>query len=207
MKKISAFFALSFLVLFVSCSKPGDLTIGRAMKSYQAQNYEEALKLFNTALEEESNYSPELIYNFIATIYLQQDDLESAVEYQAKSCELHPDYRNLVSLGMTYHLLQRDDDAVSAYKKAIELNPVKGEALASLGALYLGQGKYTEAVENLKKAAEFEPKIAVIHANLAVAYAAQGKTEESEAEFKRAEELKCKDLEEFRERAASMQKQ
>ncbi len=207
MKKISVFFTVSFLFLFLSCSKPGDLTIGRAMKAYQSQNYEEALNLFNTALEEETNYSPELIYNFIATIYLQEDDLENAVIYQAKSCELHPDYRNLVSLGMTYHLLKRDDDAVLAYKKAVELNPEKGEALASLGALYLGQGKYTEAVENLKKAAEYEPKIAVIHANLAVAYAAQGKTEESEAEFKRAEELKCKDLEEFRERATSMQKQ
>ena len=101
----------------------------------------------------------------------------------------------------------RDSESESTYKKAIELNPKKGEAYASLGALYLGQKKATEAVENLKKAAEFEPKIAVIHANLAVAYAAQGKTEESEAEFKRAEELKCKDLEEFRERAASMQKQ
>lgn len=206
-KFIKSFVLISISVLFFSCSKPGDLTIGRAMKSYQAQNFDEALRLFNTALEEESNYSPELIYNFIATIYLQQDDLESAVEYQEKSCELHPDYRNLVSLGMTYHLLQRDDEAVSAYKKAVELNPVKGEAFASLGSLYLGQGKYTEAVENLKKAAEFEPKIAVIHANLAVAYALNGNNEESEAEFKRAEELKCENLEEFRQKASSMKKQ
>ena len=206
-KFIKSFVLISISVLFFSCSKPGDLTIGRAMKSYQSQNYEEALKLFNTALEEESNYSPELIYNFIATIYLQQDDLESAVEYQEKSCELHPDYRNLVSLGMTYHLLQRDDEAVSAYKKAVELNPVKGEAFASLGSLYLGQGKYTEAVENLKKAAEFEPKIAVIHANLAVAYALNGEAELSESEFSVAEELKCENLEEFRQKASSMQKQ
>ncbi len=206
-KFIKSFVLISISVLFFSCSKPGDVTIGRAMKAYQSQNYEEALNLFNTALEEETNYSPELIYNFIATIYLQQDDLESAVEYQEKSCALHPDYRNLVSLGMTYHLLKRDDDAVLAYKKAVELNPEKGEALASLGALYLGQEKYPEAVENLKKAAEYEPKIAVIHANLAVAYAAQGQTEDSEAEFKRAEELKCENLEEFRQKASSMKKQ
>lgn len=207
MNRILALFTCVFLALLVSCSKPGDLTIGRAMKAYQSQNYEEALKLFDTALGEETNYSPELIYNFIATIYLQEEDLENAVVYQAKSCELHPDYRNLVSLGMTYHLLKRDDEAVGAYKKAIELNPEKGEALASLGALYLGQGKYAEAVENLKKATEYDPKIAVIHANLAVAYAAQGNTEASEAEFKRAEELKCKDLDEFRAKAKSMQKQ
>jgi Flp pilus assembly protein TadD len=108
---------------------------------------------------------------------------------------------------MTFHLLKRDSESEGAYRKAIDLNPQKGEAYASLGALYLGQGRASDAVANLQKAAEFEPKIAVIHANLAVAYAANGQSEESEAEFKRAEELKCKDLEEFRERAASMQKQ
>lgn len=188
--------------MMISCTKPGDLTISRAMKSYQNKNYEESLKLFNTALSEETNYSPELIYNFIANIYLQQEDLENAAVYQAKSIELRPEYRNIVSLGMTYQLLNRDEESEATYKKAIALNPGKGEAYASLGSLYLGQNKIEESIENLKKAAELEPKIAVIHAKLAVAYAAAGKPEESESEFKAAEELKCENLEEFRERAS-----
>ena len=188
--------------MLFSCSKPGDLTIGRAMKSYQSKDYETALKLFKEALDEDSNYSPELINNFIANIYLQQEDLENAVIYQEKSCELHPDYRNLVSLGMTRHLLSQDDLAEEAYKRAVNLDPKKGEAYASLGALYLSQKKYTESLENLRKASEFEPKIAVIHANLAIAYAANGEFEKSENEFKVAEELKCENLDEFKERAS-----
>ena len=207
MRKFSIIFILLFSIVSFSCSKPGDLTIQRAMKFYQSQDYEESLKLFNEALEEETNYSPELIYNFIANVYLKQEDLENAVIYQQKSCDLHPEYRNLVSLGMTYHLLNRDQEAEAAYRKAVDLNPQKGEAYASLGAMYLGQNKILEATENLKKAATLEPKIAVIHANLAVAYAASGNPTESESEFKIAEELKCKNLEEFKERAASMQKQ
>ena len=199
-------FLLFVPFLFLSCSKPGDLTISRAMKAYQSENYDEALRLFSSALEEPTNYSPELIYNFIATIYLQQDDLENAVVYQEKSCELRPEYRNLVSLGMSLHLLARDTEAEGAYRRAIDLNPQKGEAYASLGALYLGQGRAKDAVTNLKKAADYEPKIAVIHANLAVAYAADGESENSEREFKIAEELKCKDLEEFRERAEELKK-
>ena len=187
--------------MLFSCSKPGDLTIGRAMKSYQSKDYETALKLFKEALNEDSNYSPELINNFIANIYLQQEDLENAVIYQEKSCELHPDYRNLVSLGMTRHLLSQDDLAEEAYKKAVALDPKKGEAWASLGALYLSLGKYAQALEDLQKAAEFEPKIAVIHANLAVAWAANGQSEQAEQEFKIAEELKCENLDEFKERA------
>ncbi len=171
------------------------------MKAYQSKNYEEALKLFNEALNEETNYSPELIYNFIGNLYLQQDDLDNAVIYQEKSCNLRPDYRNLVSLGMTYHLLERDSEAEGAYRRAIELDPEKGESYASLGALYLGQGRAKEAVSCLEKAAQAEPKIAVIHANLAVAYAAKGKMDLAEAEFQKAEELKCENLDEFKARA------
>jgi len=207
MRKLSFFISLILLSFsFFSCSKPGDLTIGRAMKAYQSKNYEEALKLFNEALNEDTNYSPELIYNFMGNLYLQQDDLDNAVIYQEKSCSLHPDYRNLVSLGMTYHLLERDSEAEGAYRKAVELDPGKGEAYASLGALYLGQGRIDEALSYLKKASEAEAKIAVIHANLAVAYAAKGEMDLSDAEFMKAEELKCENLDEFKSRAKEFTK-
>ena len=201
------FLILIACFMIFSCSKPGDLTIGRAMKSYQSKDYDNALSFFKEALDEESNYSPELIYNFIANIYLQMDDIENAVVYQEKSVELRPEYRNLVSLGMSLHLLKRDAEAEGAYRKAIDLDPQKGEAYASLGALYLGQGRSQDAIVQLRKATEFEPKIAVMHANLAIAYAANGESEKSDAEFKIAEELKCENLEEFKERAESMQKQ
>ena len=187
------------------------MTIQRAIKSYQSKDYDGALKLFNEALNEDSNYSQELIYDFIASIYLQSDDLENAVIYQQKSVDLHPDYRNLVSLGMTYHLLKEDEKAESAYNMAIALNPKKGEAYASLGALFLSQEKNADAASNLKKAAEFEPRIAVIHANLALAYAALGEEKLSEREFEIARNLKCKNLEEFqdkaRERASNLSKE
>ena len=200
MRKIYLVLTGFFCFVFFSCSKPGDLTVGRAMKAYQSQNYDESLKLFKDALSEESNYSKDLLCSFIINLYLQQDDYENAVVYQERLCELRPDYRNFVSLGMTYHLLKQDDKAEISYKKAVELNPEKGEAYASLGALFLGKGDNEKAVENLKKAAEYEPKIALIHANLAVAYAKIGESEKSEDEFKLAEELKCENLEEFRQR-------
>ena len=173
------------------------------MKSYQNQNYEESLALFKEALDEESNYSKELIYNFIASIYLQQDDFENAVVYQEKICEAKPDYRSLVSLGMTYHLLEKDAEAEIAYKKAIELDGQKAEGYASLGALYLGQKNAGSAVESLKKACEYEPKTGLFHANLALAYAMSGDMDNCEAEFKIAEDLKCENLDEFKERAVS----
>ncbi len=170
------------------------------MKAYQSQNFDEALELFNTALTEETNYHQESIYNFISAIYSGQGDLENSVVYAEKALALRPDYRGYVTLGRNYHLIGNDEKAEENYKKAIELNPKKGEAYASFGALLLGQKKYADAVTALETATDFEPKIAVIHANLAIAYHFVGETEKSEAEFKKAEELKCENLDEFRER-------
>lgn len=201
MKKFFVFFALLSSFLFFSCSKPGDLTVQRAIKAYQNQNYDESLKLFLQADEEESNYSEELIFTFISNLYGVQGDIENSAAYLEKALEKKPDYRGFVTLGMDFHVLGNDEKAEENYKKAIQMIPKKGEAYASLGALYLGQKKYDEAIENLQKATEFEPKLAVPHANLAVAYALAGRNAESEAEFTIAEELKCENLDEFRLRA------
>ena len=197
-KKI-IFLCFISLVLF-SCSRPGDLTIQRAMKAYQNQNFDEALILFNEALNEDTNYHKESIYNFISTIYAVQEDLENSVVYAEKALELRPDYRGYVTLGRNYHLIGNDEKAEFFYKKAIEMNAQKGEAYASFGSLLIGQKKYNEAAAVLEKAAMLEPKIAVIHANLAIAYHFAGDGEKSEMEFKKAEEFKCENIEEFRKR-------
>jgi len=196
-------FAILFLlsISFFSCSKPGDFIVQDAMTAYQKQNYERAIELFKKSLTEESNYSNETIFNFIANIYMIQGDFESANEYLEKFLEVKPDYRMLVQLGRNYRELEQNDKAELSYKRAIELEPNKGEAYASIGALKIAEQKYESAIENLKKASEFEPKIAVIHANLAVAYSLFGEKDLAEDEFKIAQELKCENLEEFRERA------
>lgn len=199
--KIVAVFAGFLSLLLFSCSKPGDLTVQRAIKAYQDQNYDESLKLFLQADEEESNYSEELIFTFISNLYASQGDIENSALYLEKALEKKPDYRGFVTLGMDFHVLGNDEKAEENYKKAIQMTPKKGEAYASLGALYLGQKKYDKAIENLKKATEFEPKLAVPHANLAVAYALAGQKAESDAEFAVAEELKCENLDEFKRRA------
>lgn len=203
--KIIVLSVLSLFLLF-SCSKPGDLTVQRAIKAYQDQNYDESLKLFLQAGGEDSNYSDELIFTFISNLYGVQGDIKNSAAYLEKALELKPDYRGFVTLGMDYHVLGDDEKAEENYKKAIQMTPKKGEAYASLGALYLGQKKYNEAIENLQKATEFEPKLAVPHANLAVAYALMGRKAESEAEFTIAEELKCDNLEEFKLRARNNEK-
>jgi len=187
---------LSILAL-TGCSKPGDATVSKAMTAYSAKNYDQALELFKQALEEETRYSPELIYGFISNVYAMNEDWENAAEYQKKSLDLHPDYRGYVTLGMLERTQGKNDKAKEAYEKAIALNPQKGEAYASLGALFLVQGNAEEARPILEKARSLEPKIAVIHGNLAICYAMLNQEKEARASLAEAETLKCENIGEF----------
>lgn len=201
LKTTSAVFLATLSLAATSCARQGDATIRQAMDAYQRHSFEESKTLFEQALEEDTNYSKETIYNFIANILMAEGDFEEANVYLEKLLETKEDYRMLVQLGRNYRELGDNGKAEATYKRAIALNPAKGEAYASLGAVKIAEGKFGEAVENLAKAAELEPKIAVIHANLAVAHALGGDKSAAEEEFKKAEELKCENLEEFRERA------
>lgn len=188
-------------VLFFSCTKPGDSSVQQAVTAYGAGKYDQALELFNEALEKQTRYSDELIFAFISNIYAAQEDFENAAIWMEKSLEKKPDYRNYVTLGMDWQTLKNYQKAEEAYKNAIQMNEQKGEGWASLGMLYLEEGKSLEkSIESLKKGAEFAPKIAVIHAYLGVAYLKNGQKDLAEQEFALAQELKCENLEQIKEK-------
>lgn len=197
LKKYFVFYAAVLTsILFFSCTKPGDASVQQGVTAFGAGKYEQALELFNEALEKQTRYSDELIYAFISNVYSAQEDFENAALWMEKSLEKKPDYRNYVTLGMDWQTLKKYDKAEEAYLKATEMNPQKGEAWASLGIVYLEAEKPLEkTIEYLKKGTEFAPKIAVIHAYLGVAYSKNGQENLAEEEFLTAETLKCQNLE------------
>ena len=156
---LSTAVSIIFSAFILSCAKQGDVTIRQAMEAYQRQDYEQSIKLFKQALDEDTNYSEETIHNFIANIYMAEGEFDEANAYLEKLLEKKEDYRMLVQLGRNYREVGDNEKAEAAYKRAITLNPDKGEAYASLGAVKIAEEKFDEAVENLKRAAELEPKI------------------------------------------------
>lgn len=201
MKRAMFVFTMMLCVMagLSSCAKAGDATVRQAIQALGAGQYDTALQFFTQALDEDTNYSDEILYTFIANVYVNQGEYAKAIKAQEKSLKLRADYRGYVSLGMLYHLTKDDEKAVSAYQNAIALDEKKGEAYASLGALYLGQNDAAQAIPLLEKAAALEPNIAVIQANLAVAYALTGETEKSDATLEKARNLKCENIEQFEE--------
>lgn len=199
-----AFFCAAIILIFSGCSKPGDTAVRSAMKAFSAKSYDKALEFLNQALEEESNYSPELLFTFIANVYSALDDTEMSTFYLEKALERKPDYRGFVTLGMNYQSMGNFEKAFENYNNAVALNPDKGEAYASLGIVFMETNQSENAVLYLEKASALEPKIAVIHAELATAYAMNGQNEKSDEQIAIAESLKCANIELFKEKIAKM---
>jgi protein O-mannosyl-transferase len=90
----------------------------------------------------------------------------------------HPDasgaYRIYMNRGNEYQELGAIDKAQSDFKKAIELNPKFGGAIANLAGTYTRQGDWTRAVTTYKEAIEIDGKrgrvYAMTYGNLGISY-------------------------------------
>ena len=105
--------------------------------------YESSLAIFDRALALSPGPPGAAVYSQLATYLLAEDDgrhrrlaaaadaYSSAVRLTPKDAQLH------LSLGLQQHKRGLWDEAVSAYERAISLEPINGEAYALLGSLRL----------------------------------------------------------------------
>ena len=98
----------------------------------------------------------------------------------------YPDDRDAwYNLGSDYRALNRLEEALEAYKRALEIDPYMAGAYINIATCYNMMGKYDEAVRHYLKAFELQPKW-VTNGNLnyefGLAYVAMG-------EFQKAEEI------------------
>jgi superkiller protein 3 len=82
------------------------------------------------------------------------------------------------------------DEAITAYKKAIEINPQYTNAHYYLGiAYYYGKKMYDEAITAYKKAIEINPQYTNAHYYLGIAYRKKGMNDEAIGAYEKAIEL------------------
>ena len=94
----------------------------------------------------------------MAYIYYKRGDLPSAEEYMKKAAEKAGDDPALYNnLGNIYFMQKRVNEAVAAYKKAIEIKPDK-DYYYNLGCVYFTLNDLVNAKENIGKAAELDAK-------------------------------------------------
>ncbi len=81
------------------------------------------------------------------------------------------------------------EQAVEAYKQAIELNPDSARAYNNLGNLHYRLGEYSQAIETYQAAVEINPGYAEAYNNLGVVYSKTGKNGPAFNAYEKAIEL------------------
>ena len=110
-------------------------------------------------------------------MYLQSIKLEPG------SSEVH------LNLGHAYLKLQKDRDAVKAFKESIKLNPKVAETHYGLGFSQFRMGRFRDAADAFKKATVLAPRMAKAHYGLSLAYQELGMTDALLEEYRILETL------------------
>jgi tetratricopeptide (TPR) repeat protein len=135
-----------------------------------AKNYDEAIRLFQLAAENDP--TQHVIFANLADAYSQARKYDLAAEAYKKAIELKPDeaaYYN--NLGIVYGNAGKIDDATANLQKAAEINPPgAGQSYYNLGAVLTNRGRTKEASDAFKKAIEFNPNFANAYYQLGISY-------------------------------------
>ncbi|MEO0844379.1 MAG: tetratricopeptide repeat protein, partial [Cyanobacteria bacterium J06643_5] len=90
--------------------------------------------------------------------------------------------------GMALEMLERYEDAVTSFDKAIEFNPTP-KAWDKRGYVLIELEKDEEALRSFEKALELDPNYASAFYNRAISYSYQAKVDEAIEDLKKAIEL------------------
>ena len=93
-------------------------------------------------------------------------------------------------LGIALAGLGRLDEAIVAFRRAIQIAPESPEAHNNLGNALRERGRFDEAVAACRRALELKPDFAEALVNLGASVAAQGQLEQAIAAYRRALEIK-----------------
>ena len=91
--------------------------------------------------------------------------------------------------GNAYFEKGQYDQAISAYNKALEINPRFALAYYSRGLAYARMGQYDQAISNYNKALELNPKYAGAYNNRGNAYAIKDQYDQAISNFNKALEI------------------
>lgn len=128
----------------------------QGLKLYYARDFNQALELFNRALQLDPGCYQALNGKGAAYAFLGKHTEGISLINQALF--LKPDFEYAqFNLGLAYELAGSWDKAINAYEKAIKLDPQDAWAYYGIASIYGRQGNVEKTVEYLSKAIKIEP--------------------------------------------------
>jgi len=152
-----------------------------AARAVAPESYESYLKGMNAPRDNRAEIEQRIAYF--------QDAIQKDPTFAPAYVELSETYINLQDAFVGAPPSEIRPKAISAVRKALELDPNLAKAHAYLAELYQKQWKWAESEAEYKQALELQPNDAVAHRGYADWLVCQGRTEEAVAWVKRAREL------------------
>ncbi len=139
---------------------------GRQLSNqFGKSNLENAIKMFDKAIEIDPEYAPAYsgLADSYAILYMffvaSQSNCERAQRASARASELAPNSTEAhVSRGLAEMQAKRFELAEQAFERAIEIDPQMFEAYYYYGRSSTAQGEFEKAVELFEKAAKLRPE-------------------------------------------------
>lgn len=151
----------------------------KAVALLRMQRFEDAVNAFNRALELGSDMETVQL-GLSGALMGMGEQLFSAGNYSGainqykKAIELNPDPRYYNRLGIALRRDNRENEAVDAFRKAVELDPTYSVGYVGLGGAYVSLGRFDDAIEAYTTALELDPTLQQARLGLATAYTAKG---------------------------------
>ncbi len=114
------------------------------------------------------------------------EEFNKAIETGSSIYEMSDLYK---ALGNCYLDLDKYDEAIETYKKAVDEDDSSASAWVNLGVAYRQNGDLDGAEECYSKALEIDPEYAELHSSLGTLYIIKNEPEKAIEEFEKAIEL------------------
>ncbi|TVQ16943.1 MAG: tetratricopeptide repeat protein, partial [Leptolyngbya sp. DLM2.Bin15] len=177
------------------------LWLRKGQLAYRQERYADALECYLTAEKhlptDFSQLQKDLADGFygVSSRFIWPDYRENSIysiegeKAAEKAVELDPSNGSYhYNLGVVRDDSGRYDEAIAAYKKAIEIEP-RATRYNGLGIVYSDQGRYEEAIASYQTAIDLDPEYAYAHHGLGIVYREQGRYEEAIAAYQAAIDL------------------
>jgi|GEM_PF-6827441 len=136
-------------------------------------------------------------YERLGQLYTRKEMLEEALLVYRNASGLYRKTDKKAQMYFQLGNLRHDrgelEEAISEYRRAVEMEPEMALAYTRLGRMYSKKGFFEKAEKEHKKALELDPKLAEAHKNLGLCYDKQGLSGQAAKEFKKYRESTSKE--------------
>lgn len=160
----------------------------RGFALHQRGDIDAAEEIYKSILRGQPKYFDAILA--LGIVYLQREQFRPAEKQFLLACKIDPNNSPLQNnLGNALLGLDRPQDALAAYDRALALNPQNIEAHYNRGNILAALKRFEQAVESYDRSIALNPNNAQVHSNRGSALASLSRIEAALASFDRAIKL------------------